>query len=204
MDSTRRTMLGGGMALLVACEAAVPADVELDPIPPLPPAVPPGRPGDFDFLTGEWRIHHRRLRAPDTWDEFEGTATVHALLGGIGSVEELRIPARDFAGMGLRLLDVEKRIWSDFWVNAKSGALATPGQTGGFVDGVGIFSTADVENGRAVVYVGVWDRIAAASCRWRQAKSYDAGRTWQQDWIMRWTRVGGTPGVAHEGTSSRA
>lgn len=72
----------------------------------------PGKPGDFDFLSGSWNISHRRLKGKE-WDEFKGEATCWSILGGVGSVEELRIPARDFAGMGLRLLDVEKRIWSD-------------------------------------------------------------------------------------------
>lgn len=45
---------------------------------------------------------------------------------GIGSVEELRIPARNFSGMGLRLLDVERRLWADHWVNARSGVLTPP------------------------------------------------------------------------------
>jgi hypothetical protein len=43
---------------------------------------------------------------------------VHGILAGVGSVEELRIPARNFSGMGLRLLDLEKKVWADHWVNA--------------------------------------------------------------------------------------
>lgn len=155
----------------------------------LPPP-PPGKPGDFDFLAGEWRIKHRRL-LPDTgkWDEFEGEATCWTILGGVGSVEELRIPARDFSGMGLRLLDVEKKIWSDFWVNAKWGVLTTPGQTGGFVDGVGTFASEDVDSGKPIVARGVWDRITPTSCRWHQAVSRDDGATWEENWFMDWTRV---------------
>ena len=99
---------------------------------------PVGRPGDFDFLTGEWRIHNK-FREGETWIEFPGEATVVAILGGIASVEELRIPARGFSGMGLRLLDVEKKVWSDHWVNAKSGVVAVPGQLGVFEGGVGTF-----------------------------------------------------------------
>ena len=65
------------------------------------------KPGEFDFLNGEWKIHHRRLKNPanNEWDIFEGEATCWSILGGVGSVEELRIPARNFSGMGLRLLD---------------------------------------------------------------------------------------------------
>ena len=76
----------------------------------------PGKPGDFDFLQGEWKIAHQRPKAnsPGEWDHFEGEATCWSILGGIASIEELRIPARNFSGMGLRLLDSEKKLWSDF------------------------------------------------------------------------------------------
>lgn len=107
-----------------------------------------GKAGDFDFLAGEWRIRHRRLKTPGgaDWDLFEGEATCWSILGGVASIEELRIPARNFAGMGVRVLDAEKRIWSDHWVNARVGVLGTPGLTGVFENGVGTF-TADDKDG---------------------------------------------------------
>jgi len=106
-------------------------------------------------------------------------------------VEELRIPERGFSGMGLRLLDMQRHVWSDFWVNAKSGALTTPGQEGGFVNGTGLFWSDDVDDGnRTVRYLCIWDRITPRSCRWRQVSSSDDGRTWLHHWIMDWQRVG--------------
>lgn len=114
---------------------------------------------------------------------------MHAILGGVCSVEELRIPARNFSGMGLRLLDVENRVWSDHWVNARSGVVTTPGQLGSFENGAGLFVTDDVVDGASVKYIGVWDNITARSCRWRQASSRDGGATWDQNWIMEWSRV---------------
>lgn len=91
--------------------------------------------------------------------------------------------------MGLRLLDVERKIWSDFWINAASGVLTTPGTTGGFVDGVGIFEATDTDAGAPIVVRGVWDRITPRSCRWYQTVSRDAGKTWQPNWLMDWTRA---------------
>ncbi|TAG47411.1 MAG: hypothetical protein EAZ30_09440 [Betaproteobacteria bacterium] len=151
----------------------------------------PGKPGDFDFLTGEWKIKNRRLKNPATkeWDEYPGEATVWSILGGVCSIEELRIPARSFSGMGLRLLDVEKRVWSDHWVNAKSGVVGAPGVTGSFEKGAGIFISTDEENGKPVRYRGLWDGITKTSCRWSQSVSRDDGKTWGDIWLMQWTRV---------------
>lgn len=154
-----------------------------------------GKPGEFDFLAGEWKIKHRRLKTPGPaattkeWDEFEGEATCFTILAGVGSVEELRIPSRGFSGMGLRLLDVENKVWNDFWVNAKSGVLTTPGQTGGFENGVGTFGADDMDGDKPIKVKGVWDQITPNSCRWWQAASWDDGKTWEQNWVMEWTRV---------------
>lgn len=150
-----------------------------------------GKPGDFDFLAGKWKIANRRRKKEGTeeWDEFPGEATCWTILGGVGSIEELRIPARDFSGMGLRLFDVEKRIWNDHWVNGKSGVLTTPGLSGVFVDGVGTFAAEEMDGEVPIRVKGVWDRITPTSCRWYQAVSRDAGKTWEENWVMAWTRV---------------
>ena len=151
----------------------------------------PGKPGDFDFLAGEWKISNRKRKTEgkDQWDEFEGESTCWTVLAGVGSIEELRIPARDFSGIGIRLLDVEKKVWSDFWVNGKSGVLAPPGTTGGFIKGVGTFASEWTEGDKTVVQVkGVWDKITSDSCRWYQAISRDGGATWEDNWIMHWER----------------
>ncbi len=154
-------------------------------------AIPPaatGKPGDFDFLSGNWKIKNRRLKGTE-WDEFDSEATVHGILAGVASVEELRIPARNFSGMGLRLLDVERRLWADFWVNAKSGVLSPPPAWGSFINGVGTWDSDDVEDGKPVIYRGQWDQITPASCRWFQAASHDDGKTWKESWVMHWTRA---------------
>lgn len=188
----RRTLLQGTVLALGAGALQGPA-TPVAQAAPAQRALPSGKSGDFDFLAGEWRIHHRRLKTPgtDDWDEFEGEATCWTILGGVGSVEELRIPARDFSGMGLRLLDRESRVWSDYWVNAKSGTLGVAGLTGGFVDGEGIFEAEETDDGVPVIARGVWDRIVAGkSHRWYQATSRDRGATWHYSWYMDWRRAG--------------
>lgn len=184
MNEQRRMLLAAALLPAAGARAASQGGS-----PATPRAVPPGQPGEFDFLAGEWRIAHRRLTAPNTWDVFEGEATCWSILGGVGSIEELRIPARNFAGMGLRLLDVEARVWNDFWVNARSGVLTTPGQTGGFIDGVGTFEADDMDGDTPIKVRGIWDRITPNSCRWRQLVSRDAGASWEENWLMDWTKV---------------
>ena len=189
-DAQRRSLLQTAAGLALS-QVALTASAQTATVGPRPPRPQPGKPGEFDFLSGAWKISHRRLKTPGTedWDIFQGEATCWSILGGVGSIEELRIPARDFSGMGLRLLDVKERVWSDFWVNGKSGVLAPPGLNGGFENGVGTFIAEDMDGDRPVWSRGVWDRIAPTSCRWHQATSHDGGKTWQGNWTMDWVRA---------------
>lgn len=146
-----------------------------------------GKPGDFDFLTGHWTIRHQRL-VDGQWDRFIGEASVIGILGGIASVEELRIPARGFHGMGLRILDVHRQRWGDYWCNGSNGVLNAP-VWGGFDAGIGIWDEIGADGG---ITRGVWDQITQSSCRWRQLISDDGGTAWREQWIMHWQRVAAT------------
>ncbi|MFG6464262.1 twin-arginine translocation signal domain-containing protein [Roseateles sp. DXS20W] len=191
-DLHRRQLLQAAAALGLAGATAAEA-AEPQPGPAMTGALPaartPGRPGDFDFLTGRWKIVNHRRR-DGRWDVFDGEATVHGLLAGICSVEELRIPARQFSGMGLRLLDVKQAQWRDFWVNGAAGELGAQGLMGSFEGGAGVFEEASDDNGNPLLYRSVWDRITPNGCRWQQGVSRDGGKTWALDWSMDWTRVG--------------
>lgn len=181
MDEQRRLLLSAGVLLAAGASGGSAASAAK-------PAA--GRPGEFDWLSGEWKIAHRRLKAPGEWDAFTGEATCWSILAGVGHVEELRIPARNFSGMGLRLLDVDKGVWSDYWVNAKSGVLGREaGLTGGFVGGAGVFLADDEDGGKPIKVRGLWDEITGRSHRWSQAISRDGGRTWDDNWVMHWTKV---------------
>lgn len=150
---------------------------------------PAGKPGDFDFLNGEWRISHRRLKSPGEWDVFDGEATCWSILGGMTSIEELRIPARNFAGLGLRTLDQKKLVWMDYWMNATAGVLTGTGATGRFENGRGVFISDYDDNGTMVKVRGVWDEITGVSHRWVQSISRDGGATWDDNWLMDWRKA---------------
>ena len=176
----RRTLLQIAAGLAAGIVGASPSSAET--IGAKPAAT--GKSGDFDFLTGRWTIKNRRLR-DGAWDSFDGEASVVGILGGIASVEELRIPSRGFSGMGLRLLDTGTRLWADYWVNGDGRSVNPAPGWGSFVDGTGIWD----ERGDGSIVRGVWDQIAPASVRWRQAVSRDEGRTWEENWIMYFERA---------------
>src|SRR5688572_7060950 len=50
---------------------------------------------DFDFLVGEWRVQHRRLKERlannREWQEFDGTSRNWPLMDGWGNVDESKI-----------------------------------------------------------------------------------------------------------------
>jgi len=185
----RRHVLSAGALILAGSALKSNAKAQQNTAPPARPAgVPEGQAGEFDWLAGEWRIANRMISGGQ-WIEFPGEATVRRILAGAGSVEDLRIPARNFSGMGLRILDVQNKVWNDHWVNGQSGVVTVPGIAGGFTDGVGNFDLDDVENGQPVRYYSTWDEVTPTSCRWRAGVSRDGGRTRDDTWIMHWTRV---------------
>jgi hypothetical protein len=154
-----------------------------------------GRPGDFDFLAGAWTIRNRRLKTRwaggDDWELFDGASTCWTVLGGAGSIEELRIPDATPRGLGIRLLDVSRGVWSDYWTTNGSGLVVPPPMHGEFKNGVGTFIATDDRDGEIPIWSrGVWDRITPTGCRWHQAFSRDGGKTWEDNWFMDWTRAG--------------
>ncbi len=146
--------------------------------------------GDFDFLTGNWKIRHLRLKdgTKDEWQRFDSGATVHRVMNGQGSIEELRKADGSDMGMGVRVwLPLEKK-WADHWTGAANGVVNLP-QKGEFIDGEGIFISEEVVEGVQWLYRGVWDRIGDGTCRWHQSASSDGGKSWDWNWWMEWTRV---------------
>jgi hypothetical protein len=182
-DMTRRSALQIATGAAVVALAAGGADA-------MPPTAGQPEGGEFGFLAGNWTIKNKKLKAPGTneWQEFEGSAKVVSVLGGLASIEELRGPKGKFFGMGVRVFDIEKKKWADHWVSASVGVVNLP-QMGSFKDGVGTFLAEEGEGADRMIYRGVWDRVTPRSCRWHQSSSKDGGKTWDYDWYMDWTRV---------------
>jgi hypothetical protein len=149
---------------------------------------------DFDFLIGSWTVAHRRLRRRlegDTqWDRFGGQCEMQPLLGGLGNVDDniIDLPDGTCRGAALRLFDPAKRVWSIWWADSRAPGLQPPVH-GRFENRIGTFLGDDALRGRPIRVRYVWSDIAATSARWTQAFSPDAGATWEENWIMEFTRV---------------
>lgn len=52
----------------------------------------PSNENDFDFVIGQWRVEHKRLKEYFTgcaqWYKFSGTSTTRKILGGNGNIED--------------------------------------------------------------------------------------------------------------------
>ena len=101
---------------------------------------------DFDFLTGRWRIHNRRLmerlKGCTEWEEFEAVSQARPLLSGMGNEDDFRTDWRPgFVGMTVRLYDPATRLWSIYWASNQRGVFEPP-VIGAFSRDVGTFEGA--------------------------------------------------------------
>jgi hypothetical protein len=91
-----RILLAAGF-VAAAMNSIAPAHAQETTLPPSTGA------HDFDFLVGEWRVHHRRLK-PDNheWVDFEGTVSNRMLMDGGANIEEheLNAPSGPDRAMG--------------------------------------------------------------------------------------------------------
>lgn len=150
---------------------------------------------DFDFFLGSWHVHHRRLRkrlvGSKDWDEFEGSTRCQALLGGVVNVNESesRRNGKTYNGLGIRAYDAASGQWADWYLDGGQPTAIDPPGIGRFAQGVGTFLSDDTYEGTPVKVRGIFTPIAADTCQWEQAFSTDQGKTWETNWVMRYTRV---------------
>lgn len=154
-----------------------------------------GRPTDFDFFMGHWKVEHRRLKArlvgSSEWETFEGRCTMHPTLGGLGNVDDnlLELPGGAYRAVTLRAYDPKAGTWSIWWLDARApGALDVP-VVGRFEHGVGRFFAEDTLAGRPIQVRFLWRQGSDGQPLWEQAFSADQGRTWETNWLMAFTRL---------------
>jgi hypothetical protein len=162
---------------------------------PPKPAPAPNLAGlhDFDFLFGSWKVHHRVLKKDrQAWIEFEGTSATRPVMGGWGNLEdnELHPPSGSYRAAALRSYDGATGLWSIWWLDGRSpqGPLDPPVR-GRFENGVGLFYSDDMLDGRPIRTRYTWTHASPTSARWEQATSSDGGKTWETNWTMEFRKV---------------
>lgn len=151
-------------------------------------------PQDFDFVIGDWRVHHRRLKARlegcKEWETFEGLSSTQKTLGGFGNVEDNQIflPGETYRAVAIRSYDRDSQSWSIWWLDGRfPGALDVP-VVGSFKDNVGTFFAQDVLNDLPIKIRFTWLISSNGNPHWGQAFSADDGITWETNWEMEFVR----------------
>jgi hypothetical protein len=157
-------------------------------------SLPSGGAQGFDFLSGDWRVHHRRISArTKTWVEFDGTLSHRPLMNGSANVEEYVLDSPDgaYRALNLRAYDQKADRWSIWWLDQRypEGPIGPPPAQGRFEHGVGTFYSDYEQDGKPMLGRLMWSDITPNSARWQQATSADGGKTWTPNWFMDVERV---------------
>lgn len=162
----------------------------------LAPATPP-RDGthDFDWDSGTWQTHQRRLIHPltgsTTWVTYTGTDVVSKVWNG---AYRATIEADGSAGhleiFSVRLYDSDSHQWSIYFTHPGSGSLTVP-LVGGFANGRGEFIDQEPYQGRMILVRFSVSDFNENACHFEQAFSDDGGKSWEVNFVVDETRVSG-------------
>ncbi len=154
--------------------------------------LPTGGLHDFDFIAGAWTVVNHRLKArwvgSHDWEEFPALDCGTIYIDSVANVDELHFTTKGWAGVTLRTFDVEKKRWSIYWVNSKTG-VPFPPVIGGFDGDRGVFYGDDTDDGIPVKERFIWTKLGPDRAHWEQSFSRDGGRTWEVNWTNDFTRA---------------
>jgi hypothetical protein len=160
------------------------------------PAAAANRDGshDFDFDFGTWKTHSSRLMHPLTgskeWLDMDGTTVVSKVWGGRANLAEYKAdgPAGHIELLALRVYNPTTRQWSINFATPKVGTLGIPG-VGELRNGRMEFYDQEPVNDRSIlVRFSIWG-ITRDTAQSEQAFSDDGGKTWEVNWINKYTRA---------------
>jgi hypothetical protein len=184
------TTLAKSLRLLIVTLALWPLSALAQPAHA--PAEPDGRHA-FDFEIGAWKAHlSRRLRpltGSTTWVEYDGTSIVRPVWNGAANLGELELDgqAGHIEGLSLRLYNPQTGQWNISFSNSGGGTLGTA-MIGGFRNGRGEFYDQETLNDRAIFVRFIFSDITDHAFQLEQAFSDDGGKTWEANWIAKFTR----------------
>jgi hypothetical protein len=150
----------------------------------------------FDFDLGTWKTHSTRLLHPLTgskeWVDLDGVSVVKKVWDGKANLAEYKADgpvAGHLELMALRWFNPTTHEWNIDFATPNVGMVGAVPGVGQFKNGRVDFYDYELINGRSVlVRFSMWslDVDAAQS---EQAFSDDGGKTWEINWINKYTRV---------------
>jgi len=148
---------------------------------------------DFDFDFGPWKTHSSRLLHPLTgstsWVDMDGATVVSKIWGGRANLAEFKAdgPAGHLELLSLRTYSSTTHQWSLAFATPNVGVLGVP-SIGEFKNGRGDFYDQEPIDGKStLVRFSIWG-ITANTAQSEQAFSDDGGKTWEVNWINRYSR----------------
>jgi hypothetical protein len=126
--------------------------------------------------------------------EFDATSQVFPVLHGFGHIDRMTVPSPPdgdaFEGMTLRLFEPSVGLWAIWWSSTRQPGRLDPPMVGRFAGGLGVFEGEDVVAGHPIRLRFEWRSENPSAPTWRQLFSYDSGRTWRENWVMKFSRAG--------------
>jgi hypothetical protein len=148
----------------------------------------------FDFDLGTWHSHSSRLMHPltgsTTWADLEGQTVVRRVWGGRANLAEYvgDGPAGHVQLLALRWFNPNTHEWNLDFATPNVGTLGEPG-VGQCKNGRCEFYDQEEINGRyAWIRFSIW-KISDDSAQSEQAFSDDGGKTWETNWVNKYTRL---------------
>jgi len=148
----------------------------------------------FDFDLGTWHTQSSRLKHPltgsTTWADLEGQTVVHRVWGGRANLAEYvgDGPAGHVQLLALRWFNPNTHEWNLDFATPNVGTLGEPG-VGQCKNGRCEFYDQEEINGRYIwIRFSIW-KISNDSAQSEQAFSDDGGKTWEANWINKYTRA---------------
>jgi hypothetical protein len=149
----------------------------------------------FDFDLGKWKTHSSRLLHPltgsKTWVDMDGVSVVKKVWDGRANLAAYKAdgPAGHIELMALRWFNPTTHEWNIDFATPNVGTLGAVPGVGEFKNGRVDFYDYEPINGRSVlVRFSMWS-ITHDTAQSEQAFSDDGGKTWEVNWINRYTRV---------------
>lgn len=112
-------------------------------------------------------------------------------MGGSGNIEDnlIHLPEGAYRAVALRSYDAASGNWAIWWLDGRAPHQLDVPVVGRFEGGVGTFLADDTFDGRPIKVRFLWRRSDANYCRWEQAFSADAGKSWETNWTMDFRRT---------------